>query len=79
LQNRSFRATALENSFGAQLWGAAPGNNFGEQLWTAFRTSFEAAAGNNIGILGSVFGTRLSVEILKNSFGEQLWGATLRL
>ena len=23
------RATALENSFGAQLWGAAPGNSFG--------------------------------------------------
>ena len=29
VQNRSFRATALENSFGAQLWGAAPGNSFG--------------------------------------------------
>ena len=31
LQNRSFGATALEHSFGAQLWGA-PGNSFGEQL-----------------------------------------------
>jgi len=38
LQNRSFRVTgvtALENSFGAQLWGAAPGNSFGQQLWGA--------------------------------------------
>jgi len=70
-------ATALENSFGAQLWGA-PGNSFGEQLWAAFRTSFEAASGSSFGVLRSFFGTRLSAAILKSSFGEQLWGA-LRL
>ena len=29
-------------------------------------------------VLGSFFGTRLSVATLKSSFGEQLWGATLR-
>jgi len=39
LQNSSFGAIALENSFGAQLWGAAPGISFGEQLWTTFWTS----------------------------------------
>jgi len=77
LQNRSFGATALENSFGAQLWGAAPGNSFGEQLWAAFRASFEAALGSSFGILVNFFGTRLSVATLKSSFGEQLWGATV--
>ena len=79
LQNRSFRATALGHNFGEQRRGTALGNNFGEQLWTTFQISFEAASGNSIGILGSVFRTRLSVAILKSSFGEQLRGATLRL
>jgi len=76
---RSFGATALGHNFGEQRRGTALGSSFGEQLWTAFRTSFEAASGNNIGVWGSVFGTRLSVLTLKSSFGEQLWGAILRL
>jgi hypothetical protein len=29
-------------------------------------------------VLGSFFGTRLSVVTLERSFGEQLWGAILR-
>jgi len=29
-------------------------------------------------VLGSFFGTRLSVATLESSFGEQLWEATLR-
>jgi hypothetical protein len=53
LQNPSFGAAALENSFGEQRRGTALGSSFGEQLWTAFRTSFEAASGNNIGVLGN--------------------------
>ena len=64
--------TALGHNFGEQRRGTALGSSFGEQLRTAFRTSFEAASGINIGILGSVFGTRLSVATLKSSFGEQL-------
>ena len=71
--------TALGHNFGEQRRGTALGSSFGEQLWTAFRTSFEAASGNSIGVLGSVFRTRLSVATLKSSFGEQLRGATLRL
>ena len=70
--------TALGYNFGEQRRGTALGSNFGEQLWTTFQISFEAASGNSIGILGSVFRTRLSVAILKSSFGEQLRGATLR-
>jgi hypothetical protein len=59
----------LENRFGEpdSRFGATTLQRcFGEQLW-------EAASGSNIGILGSVFGTRLSVKILKSSFG----GATV--
>jgi hypothetical protein len=59
----------LGSSAGEQLW---------EQLWTAFWPSFEAASGNNIGVLGNFFGTRLLVAILKstlgNNCGEQLCG-----
>jgi hypothetical protein len=45
--------TALGHNFGEQRRGTALGSSFGEQLWTAFRTSFEAASGNNIGVLGN--------------------------
>ena len=78
LGQQLWRTTALGHNFGEQRRGTALGSSFGEQLWTAFRTSFEAASGNNIGILGSVFRTRLSVATLKSSFREQVWGATLR-
>ena len=64
LQNRSFGAIALGSRAGKQLCA-------GKQLWTAFRTSFEAALGSSFGVLGSFFGTRLSVATLKSSFGEQ--------
>ena len=72
--------TDLGHNFGEQRRGTALGSSLwvaalGEQLWTAFRTSFEAASGNNIGVLGSVFGTRLSVKILKSSFGEATVGS----
>jgi hypothetical protein len=68
-----FWRTGLQNrSCGEQRRGIALGHSFGEQLWTIFRTSFEAASGSTIGILGSFFGTRLSVVALKNNFG-QLW------
>ena len=76
-------------ALGQQLWRTALGHNFGEQRrGTALGSSFGQLFGPalrqlqlliNIGILGSVFGTRLSVATLKSSFGEQLWGATLRL
>jgi hypothetical protein len=56
--------TALGHNFGEQRRGTALGSSFGEQLWTAFRTSFEAASGNSIGILGS-----------GSNFEEQFWGA----
>ena len=67
----------MRSSFG--LWGAAFAgsftNNFGEQLSVAaFGSSFQTASGNNFGVLGSFFGTRLSVATLKSSFGEQLCG-----
>ena len=65
-------AAVLVNSLGAQLWGAAPGSSFGEQLWTAFQASFEAAS-RSVGVLGSIFATRLSVTTLK-SCGQQLCG-----
>ena len=62
--------TALGHNLGEQRRGTALGSSFGEQLWTAFQTSFEAASGNSIGVLGSVFRMRLSVGTLKRSFGE---------
>jgi len=62
--------TTLGHNFGEQSQGTALGSSFVEQLWTAFRTTFEAASGNSIGILGSVFGRRLSVAILKSNFGK---------
>jgi len=74
----------LENSFGAQFWGAAPGNSFGYRLWATTLDSFLdelAASGSSIGILwnlGNFFGTRFSVAILKsnlgNNCGEQFCG-----
>ena len=71
--------TALGHNFVEQRRGTALGRSFGEQLWTTFRCSFEVALGNSIGILGSIFRTRLSVVTLKNSYGGQLRGAILRL
>ena len=69
MQNRSFRITALENRFGAQFRGAAPGNSFGEQLWGAILDSFPdqlAASGS------SNFGEQLSAAL-----GQQLWRGDL--
>jgi hypothetical protein len=66
LKNRSFGATALEITFGEQLWGAALdrfpdqlGGSFGKQPWS-------------LRFFGAFFGTRL----FGNNFEEQLWGAT---
>jgi hypothetical protein len=36
----SFGATALENSFGEQLWGTTLGSSFGELVWRAAVDSF---------------------------------------
>jgi hypothetical protein len=73
LKNRSFGATALEITFGEQLWGAALdrfpdqlGGSFGKQPWS-------------LRFLGLSLGRGFSVIILKNNFGEQLRGAILRL
>ena len=75
-------------ALGQQLWRTVLGHNFGEQgrgtafgaqLWTALQTRLEEVSGNIIGVLESVFGTRLSVATLKSSFGEHLWGAPVRL
>ena len=72
--------TALGHNFGEQRRGTALGSSFGEQLGQLFGPALrQLQVLINIGILGSVFGTRLSVATLKSSFGEQLWGATLRL
>ena len=87
---RQLRAGVLGSFFGtrlsvATLWGTTLGSSAGEQLWlAALGSGFGQLSGPALrqlraGVLGSFFGTRLSVATLKSSFGEQLWRATLRL
>ena len=60
----------MGHNFGEQRRGTALGSSFGEQLWTAFRTSFEAASGNNMS-----FGEHFWDAAFGSNFEEQLWGA----
>ena len=85
LQNRSFGATALENSFGAQLWGASLslGSSFGQLSGPALRQvrgSFGQLSGpafwTSFEAAYEVFGN--SFEVFGGFFGTRLAVATLR-
>ena len=79
LQNPSFEATALENSFGAQLLGeqrrrgTALETSFGGQLCTAALKN--CSFGEHL--WGVYFRTQLWGAAFGGNFGEQLSGAAL--
>jgi len=92
-ESQLWGATALENSFGEQLWGTTLGSSFGEQLWGAALDSFPEQLLRNTcfeeqqllgiylqGTSGSSFQSQLWVgSCFREHFWEQLWGPALWL
>jgi len=74
LKHRSFRAIALDSSFGKQLWHAVR-SNFQEQLIALKNSIFRGQLYKQLrgAAFSSNFREQLSGAALQNSFGDPFW------